>query len=56
MDILPLSKPTLGHWDTRGLAQAIRYQLVYMGIEFDDHYHAHTEDPNSRKEWLDQKD
>lgn len=36
--------PVLGNWDIRGLAQAIRYQLVYSGVEFDDFYHYHVDD------------
>ena len=30
--------PILGYWDIRGLAQGIRYQLVYIGVEFEDKY------------------
>lgn len=45
----------LGYWDIRGLAQAIRYQLIYQGVEFDDLYHHHTHDIASRQGWLDQK-
>jgi glutathione S-transferase len=30
------SKPTLGYWNTRALAQPIRYLLKYAGIEFND--------------------
>ena len=41
-------KPLLGYWDIRGLAQAIRYQLVYQGIEFVDQHLHHTEDVQSR--------
>lgn len=26
--------PILGYWDIRGLGQAIRYQLKYQGIDF----------------------
>lgn len=48
-------KPILGYWDIRGLAQAIRYQLVYQGIEFIDQHLHHTEDVQSRQAWLDQK-
>lgn len=48
-------RPILGYWDIRGLAQAIRYQLVYLGVDFIDHHLTHTEDVNSRQAWLDQK-
>jgi hypothetical protein len=40
----PEEKPILGYWDIRGLAQAIRYQLVFQGIDFKDHHLPHTED------------
>lgn len=36
--------PILGYWDIRGVGQAIRYQMIYMGIEFDDFYHLHTDE------------
>lgn len=52
----PGAKPVLGYWDIRGLAQAIRYQLIYQNIDFVDYYHKHTEDIQSRQIWLDQKD
>ena len=42
------TRPILGYWDIRGLAQAIRYQLVYLGVDFIDHHLTHTEDVNSR--------
>ena len=29
-------KPRLGYWKIRGLAAAIRYQLAYCGVEFDE--------------------
>ena len=32
---LPIpDKPTLGYWAIRGLASQIRYQMVYLGIEY----------------------
>ena len=48
-------RPILGYWDIRGLAQAIRYQLVYQGVEFIDQHLYHTEDVQSRQSWLDHK-
>jgi hypothetical protein len=30
-----LPKPVLGYWKIRGLAAAIRYQLIYCGVDFD---------------------
>jgi hypothetical protein len=46
-------RPILGYWDIRGLAQAIRYQLVYQGVDFIDQHLHHTEDVQSRQLWLD---
>ena len=31
-----LTKPILGYWAIRGLGQGIRYQLKYLGADFDD--------------------
>ena len=31
-----MSKPTLGYWDIRALAQPIRYMLKYAGVNFTD--------------------
>ena len=28
-------KPILGYWKIRGLASQIRYQLAYLGIEYE---------------------
>ena len=28
-------KPTIGYWKIRGLAANIRYQLAYMGVDYD---------------------
>jgi glutathione S-transferase len=50
-----VQKPILGYWDIRGLAQAIRYQLAYQGIDFEDKQYPSTEDPASRQSWLEQK-
>lgn len=47
--------PVLGHWDIRGLAQAIRYQLVFCGVEFDDFYHYHSEDQQATQDSWDRK-
>ena len=47
--------PVLGYWDIRGQAQAIRYQLVFQGITFEDFYYNHTTDRESRNDWLTQK-
>ena len=29
-------RPTLGYWNIRGLAQPIRFMLVYLDIDFED--------------------
>ena len=55
-EVLVDTRPILGYWDIRGLAQAIRYQLVFLGIDFVDQHLHHTEDVSSRQTWLDQKD
>ena len=31
-----MSKPTVGYWDIRGLAQPIRLLLTYLNIDFED--------------------
>ena len=49
----PKHEIVLGYWDIRGLAQAIRYQLAYQGIQFDDLYYYSSEDVSSRQSWLD---
>lgn len=51
----PGAKPVLGYWDIRGLAAAIRYQLIYQNVDFVDYYHKHTEDIASRQAWLENK-
>ena len=29
-------RPTLGYWKIRGLASQIRYEMVYLGVEYDE--------------------
>lgn len=43
--------PDLGYWKIRGLAQGIRYQLIYMGVEYNDIQFAFKEGENHRAEW-----
>ena len=31
-----MSKPSVGYWDIRGLAQPIRLLLAYLNIDFED--------------------
>ena len=35
LNIKLMTKPILGYWKIRGLASAIRYQLAYSGVDFD---------------------
>ena len=53
--VQPKVKPVLGYWDIRGLAQGLRYQMVYIGLLFEDRHYVHTEDVFSRAVWLDQR-
>ena len=48
-------KPILGYWDIRGLAQSIRYQLTYQGIDFEDLYYESDDTVESRESWLKEK-
>ena len=48
--------PTLGYWKIRGLGAAIRYQMIYQGIEYDlDEYEQGDAPDFSRQTWLDKK-
>jgi len=52
------SRPTLGYWKIRGLAQPIRMLLCHMNVDFEDVlYEAHKNDDGSwdRSEWTDVK-
>ena len=31
-----MEKPTLGYWAIRGLGSQIRYQLVYLGVDYEE--------------------
>ena len=33
------SKPILGYWKIRGLAQQIRYELKFLGVDFEEHHY-----------------
>ena len=51
------SKPTLGYWAIRGLGSQIRYELVYLGVDFQEDIYEQGDAPNfSRDCWLDKKD
>ena len=50
------SKPRLGYWKIRGLAAAMRYQLVYCGVKFDEDQYEEGDAPDfSRDQWLSKK-
>ena len=36
LDKPSLAKPVLGYWNIRGRAQAIRFQLAYQGVDYED--------------------
>ena len=44
-----IKKPVLAYWDIRGLAQPLRFQLLYCGVNFEDK--AYTE----RETWAKDK-
>eukprot|EP00571_Detonula_confervacea_P014709 CAMPEP_0172297628 /NCGR_PEP_ID=MMETSP1058-20130122/573_1 /TAXON_ID=83371 /ORGANISM="Detonula confervacea, Strain CCMP 353" /LENGTH=227 /DNA_ID=CAMNT_0013006797 /DNA_START=54 /DNA_END=737 /DNA_ORIENTATION=+ len=50
------SKPILGYWKIRGLASAIRFQLKYSNVSFDEEVYEQGDAPGlSNAEWLDVK-
>ncbi|KAL7539839.1 hypothetical protein ACHAWF_006519 [Thalassiosira exigua] len=50
------SKPVLGYWKIRGLASAIRYQLAYSDVSFDEDVYEQGDGPDfSRAAWTDVK-
>ena len=50
-------RPTLGYWKIRGLASQIRYEMVYLGIEYDEHQYEQGDGPQfDRSQWLSVKD
>ena len=51
------SKPTLGYWAIRGLASQIRYQMVYLGIDYAEVLYEQGDAPDyDRSCWIDVKD
>mmetsp|Transcript_23459 Transcript_23459/g.35675 ORF Transcript_23459/g.35675 Transcript_23459/m.35675 type:complete len:253 (+) Transcript_23459:39-797(+) len=49
-------KPTLGYWKIRGLASAIRYQLAYSNVPYDEEVYEQGDGPEfSRAAWYDVK-
>ena len=50
-------KPTLGYWAIRGLGSQIRYELVYLGVDYKEDIYEQGDGPEySRACWLDKKD
>ena len=51
------AKPTLGYWKIRGLASQIRYTMVYLGVDFDEHQYEQGDAPDfDRSAWLNVKE
>lgn len=50
-------KIKLGYWKIRGLASQIRYQMAYLGVEFEDVVYEQGDEPDfDRSAWLNVKD
>ena len=57
VDTAPTSKPTLGYWKIRGLASQIRYEMVFLGLDFAEHQYEQGDAPDfDRSTWLNVKD
>lgn len=51
------SKPTLGYWKIRGLASQIRYEMVYLGVDYSEDQYEQGDAPTfDRSAWLSVKD
>ena len=51
-----MEKPTLGYWKIRGLASQIRYQMVYLGVNYQEDIYEQGDAPEfSRAVWTDKK-
>ncbi len=51
------TKPRLGYWKIRGLASQIRYEMVYLGVDFDEDQYEQGDAPDySRESWLSVKE
>ena len=47
------NKPTLGYWKIRGLASQIRYEMVYLGVDYEEHQYEQGDAPDfDRSSWL----
>ena len=50
------SRPTLGYWAIRGLASQIRYEMVYLGVPYQEDIYEQGDAPEySRACWTDKK-
>ena len=51
-------KPTLGYWKIRGLASQIRYEMVYLGVDYDEvqYEQGDASTKYDRSSWLSVKD
>ena len=47
--------PTLGYWNIRGMAQSIRYQLIYQGIEYNEEIYEPAKGEDVRANWMNVK-
>ena len=55
--MVEITKPTLGYWAIRGLASQIRYQLVYLGVDYQEDIYEQGDAPEfSRACWTDKKE
>ena len=51
------TKPTLGYWKIRGLASQIRYEMAYIGLDYDEAIYEQGDAPDfDRSTWLNVKD
>ncbi len=51
-----MEKPTLGYWAIRGLASQVRYQMVYLGVDYQEDIYEQGDAPEfSRACWTDKK-
>ena len=49
--------PTLGSWNCRGFASQIRYELVFLGVEYQEEIYQQGDAPDyDRSQWLEKKD
>ena len=50
-------KPVLGYWKIRGLASQIRYEMVYLGVDFEENQYEQGDAPDfDRSAWTNVKE